>query len=154
MQTSKLVDKQLRPRAYYISSFQQTSGVVRSFIHTQFTYTIKMKASFIELPAFQRHREHYMDDATLRNFQSMLLQQPEAGDVMAGTGGLRKARFIDLRRGKGKRGGLRVIYYQWVAGRQFWLFTVYDKGEMNDLSAKERAILATLLQNELEARTL
>ena len=54
---------------------------------------------------------------------------PEAGDVIPGTGGLRKLRFADERRGKGKRGGLRVIYYWWDPGSQFWLFTIYDKDE-------------------------
>jgi hypothetical protein len=39
------------------------------------------------------------------------MKSPDAGDVIEGTGGLRKLRFADLRRGKGKRGGLRVIYY-------------------------------------------
>jgi hypothetical protein len=111
-----------------------------------------MKATFIELPAFQRHRERYLDDSAFRGLQSILLQQPYAGDVIPGTGGLRKIRFLDARRGKGKRGGLRVIYYPWTAGQQFWLFTVYDKDEMNDLSAQERALLSTLLHNELKAR--
>ena len=44
---------------------------------------------------------------------------PEAGDQIVGTGGLRKLRFGDLRRGKGKRGGLRVIYYFWTGGPEF-----------------------------------
>ncbi|BBU68849.1 MAG: hypothetical protein KAZ37_02260 [Rhodocyclaceae bacterium] len=57
---------------------------------------------------------------------------PEAGDVIEGTGGLRKLRYADATRGKGKRGGLRVIYYWWVSGAQFWLFTLYNKDEMVD----------------------
>lgn len=112
-----------------------------------------MKAVFIELPAFQRYREHYMDDASLRAFQRLLIRYPEAGDVIAGTGGLRKIRYGDPRRGKGKRGGLRVIYYWWVTGRQFWLFTLYDKDEMNDLSTKERRVLADMLRREIQERT-
>lgn len=51
---------------------------------------------------------------------------------------------------KGKRGGLRIIYYWWAGGSQFWLFTVYDKDEMSDLTAKERRILAEALKAELE----
>lgn len=60
---------------------------------------------------------------------------PRAGvaGYLTGTGGLRKLRFADERRGKGKRGGLRVIYYWWDAGSQFWLFTIYDKDETSDL---------------------
>ena len=83
----------------------------------------------------------------------MLLQlNPEAGDVIAGTGGLRKVRFADSRRGKGKRGGLRVIYYWWVGGRQFWLFTLYDKDEMDDLTAKEKKCLKEMLEKEVTLR--
>ena len=80
------------------------------------------------------------------------MNDPEAGDVIEGTGGLRKLRFADRRRGKGKRGGLRVIYYWWASGRQFWLYTLYDKDEMDDLTAKERKALKSALKLELEAR--
>jgi hypothetical protein len=65
---------------------------------------------------------------------------------------LRKLRFGDERRGKGKRGGLRVIYYWWDAGSQFWLFTVFDKDEMSDLTASERKVLKEMIKQELEAR--
>lgn len=82
------------------------------------------------------------------------MANPEAGEVIEGTGGLRKMRFGDARRGKGKRGGLRVIYYWWSAGRQFWLYTLYDKDEASDLTAKERKVLRALLKTELEARKL
>lgn len=49
-------------------------------------------------------------------------------------------------------GGLRVIYYWWSAGRQFWLFTLYDKDEADDLTAREKKLLKDLLKAELEAR--
>lgn len=67
-------------------------------------------------------------------------------------GGLRKLRHADPRRGKGKRGGLRVIYFWWEAGRQVWFFTLYDKDEMDDLGPKERKMLKDMLKRELEAR--
>lgn len=81
-----------------------------------------------------------------------MLKNPEAGDVIEGTGGLRKLRHGDARRGKGKRGGLRVIYYWWDGGRQFWLFTLYDKDELGDLSADEKKVIKKMLKAELEAR--
>ncbi|MBE0613431.1 MAG: toxin [Burkholderiales bacterium] len=111
-----------------------------------------MKALFIELPAFARHRADYLDDEGFRALQSALLDNPEAGDVIEGTGGLRKVRHADIRRGKGKRGGIRVIYFWWSAGDQFWLYTLYDKGTIDDLSAKERAALKDMLKRELNAR--
>ena len=78
-----------------------------------------MNALFVELPPFSRYRQTYLDDDAYHQLQLLLLQQPEAGDVIKDTGGLRKLRFADSRRGKGKRGGLRVIYYWWEGGSQF-----------------------------------
>ena len=112
-----------------------------------------MKATFVELPAFERHRADYLDDDAFRNLQRFMMKSPEAGDVIEGTGGLRKLRHGDQRRGKGKRGGLRVIYYWWDGHAQFWLFTLYNKDEMADLSAKEKRVLKDLLKAELEARS-
>jgi hypothetical protein len=111
-----------------------------------------MKATFIELPPFERHRQAYMSDDSFREFQKALMQNPEAGDVIEGTGGLRKVRHADEKRGKGKRGGLRVIYYWWLSGKQFWLFTVYNKDEMDDLTAAQRKLLKEFLARELHAR--
>ena len=111
-----------------------------------------MKALFVELPAFTRFRADYLDDERFRALQNELMEQPEKGDVIEGTGGLRKLRRPDPRRGKGKRGGLRVIYFWWADGLQFWLFTLYDKAEMDDLSAKEKGLLKDMLKRELETR--
>lgn len=71
---------------------------------------------------------------------------------MPGTGGFRKIRWRDTRRGKGKRGGLRVIYYLLTEDAQIWLFTLYDKDEMEDLSATEKAALKRAIETELAAR--
>ena len=111
-----------------------------------------MKAVFVELPAFERHRADYLDDAAFAGLQQALMKNPEVGEVIEGTGGLRKMRFADARRGKGKRGGLRVIYYWWSAGTQFWLYTLYDKDEMADLTARERKALKAMLKMELDLR--
>jgi len=70
-----------------------------------------MKAVFGELPAFERNRGTSLDDDSFIELQNLLMLNPEAGDVIQGTGGLRKLRFADSRRNKGKRGGLRIIYY-------------------------------------------
>lgn len=111
-----------------------------------------MKAVFIELPAFERLRDDYLGDDSFRQMQSLLMANPEAGDVIEGTGGLRKLRFADARRAKGKRGGLRVIYYYWHGGPEFWLFTLYDKDEMSDLTPKQRALLKERVKSELKMR--
>lgn len=111
-----------------------------------------MKALFIELPVFARYRADYLSEEAFQMLQNTLMANPEAGDVIEGTGGLRKLRYADVLRGKGKRGGLRVIYYWWVAGSQFWLFTIYNKDEMADLSPKEKKLLKDLIKKELEVR--
>lgn len=111
-----------------------------------------MRALFVELPAFIRQRSNYLDDEAYRGLQNDLLVAPDAGDLIVGTGGLRKLRYGDTKRGKGKRSGLRVIYFWWAVQRQFWLFTLYDKDEMDDLSPKQRAALKDMLKQELEAR--
>ena len=111
-----------------------------------------MKALFVELPAFERYRQNYLDDQGFRDFQNLLINNPEAGDVIEGTGGLRKIRFVDTKRGKGKRGGLRVIYYWWSTGKQFWLFTIYNKDEKEDLTPTQKKVLKELIKQELEVR--
>jgi putative transcriptional regulator len=63
-----------------------------------------MKAVFIELPAFERYREQYLDDDAFRRLQEAMMDNPQAGDVIAGTGGLRKMRFGDPRRASGTQG--------------------------------------------------
>jgi hypothetical protein len=111
-----------------------------------------MQAVFVELPAFERSRESYLDDGCFGRLQEALMANPEAGEVIPGTGGLRKVRFSDARRSKGKRGGLRVIYYYWTGGPEFWLFTLYDKDEMTDLTPKQREALKERIKDELKAR--
>jgi hypothetical protein len=111
-----------------------------------------VKAVFVELPPFERRRARYLDDDAFLGLQRALMLNPEAGALIPGTGGLRKLRFSDERRGKGKRGGLRVIYYWWDPGLQFWLFTIYDKDETSDLTKAQREVLKQMIKKELEAR--
>jgi hypothetical protein len=107
---------------------------------------------FIEAPAFTRHLAGYLDEEEYRALQEDLANNPEAGDLMPGTGGFRKVRWRDTRRGKGRRGGLRIVYYYFLSDRQIWLMTLYDKGEAADLSAKEKKALKEAIEAELKAR--
>lgn len=101
---------------------------------------------FIETSYFSRHREKYMDDDQFREFQSTLAKDPSVGDVMPGCGGARKMRWADPRRGKGKRGGLRIIYYFASSDGQIWLLTLFDKSEMKDLDARQQLEMKALIQ--------
>jgi hypothetical protein len=107
---------------------------------------------FLEPPLFTRLLGDYLSDESYRELRRALMENPELGDVMPGTGGFRKVRWEDARRGKGKRGGLRVIYYYLTADRQIWFFTLYDKDEAADLTAGAKKVLQKAIQAELEAR--
>jgi len=108
---------------------------------------------FIEAPAFTRYLLRYLNDEGYRGLQAELGAHPELGDVMPGTGGFRKLRWADVRRGKGRRGGLRVIYYHFKSDSQIWLITLYDKDEASDLTAKEKRALTDAIDTEVELRS-
>jgi hypothetical protein len=107
---------------------------------------------FIEAPAFTRHLSGYLDDEQYRELQTRLAANPELGDLMPGTGGFRKLRWADARRGKGRRGGLRVIYYYFSSVQQIWLMTLYDKNEAADLTPQEKKALKAAIEAEVAAR--
>lgn len=107
---------------------------------------------FVEAPAFSRYREDYLDDEGFRELQGSLVRNPEAGDLIPGAGGIRKLRWKDSRRSKGKRGGLRVIYYCFLSDEEIWLLTLYDKDEAADLKKDEKDQLRRALETERAAR--
>jgi hypothetical protein len=76
--------------------------------------------------------------------QADLMKHPDAGDLIEGTGGIRKVRVASS--GRGKRGGSRVIYYHFVADAQIALLLIYPKSEQGDLSADERAALKRIVE--------
>ena len=107
---------------------------------------------FFEAPAFTQYVSNYLADDEYRELRSQLASVPELGDLMPGTGGFRKLRWADPRRGKGRRGGLRIIYYYFVAEQQIWLMTLYDKDEAADLTPKEKKALKGAVEAERQAR--
>ena len=107
---------------------------------------------FVEAPPFSRRLAEYLNEEGYRELQVRLAANPEAGDLMSGTGGFRKMRWADARRGKGRRGGLRVIYYHFPSDHQIWLMTIYDKDEASDLTAKQKKTLKDSVTLELAAR--
>ena len=110
------------------------------------------RMEFLETPAFTRYVSSYLSDDEYRELQNRLAGVPELGDVMPGTGGFRKLRWADPMRGKGRRGGLRVIYYYFPSEQKIWLMTLYDKDEASDLTAKEKQVLKTAIEAELRIR--
>ncbi len=102
---------------------------------------------FIELSPFIEFRKTYWGDEELRQLQLYLLANPEAGDVIPGSGGLRKLRWAVA--GRGKRGGARLIYYRLVPRDRLYLIHAYLKTEQDDLSRDQIRQLAALMK-ELE----
>lgn len=90
---------------------------------------------FVETPVFTRRVQQYLDDESYAEMQALLAARPDAGRLIRGTGGMRKLRWAGS--GRGKRGGLRVIYYWWVGRDRISLLLVYPKSEQDDLTAAQ-----------------
>lgn len=99
---------------------------------------------FIETDIFTEDVKTLLDDDEYHQFQIFLATQPEYGDVIQNTGGLRKIRW--LAGGKGKRGGVRVIYFYRTCEFEIRLLLIYRKGIKDDLSAGEKAILKKMIE--------
>ena len=100
---------------------------------------------FIESPVFTRQVQELLTDDDYADFQEYLAVNPEAGDVIQGTGGLRKIRWSV--EGRGKRGGARVIYFHVSAQAQLRMLLIYRKGVKDDLTTAEKKILRGLNEN-------
>ena len=107
---------------------------------------------FVEAPPFTRHLPEYLSEDAYQDLQTRLAANPEVGDLMPGTGGFRKVRWADAWRGKGRRGGLRIIYYYFPSDHQIWLMTLYNKDEASDLTAQQKKALKVAIETELAAR--
>jgi len=99
---------------------------------------------FVELTPFVRFREVHWTDDELRALQRFLLVTPNAGDLIRGTGGLRKLRWAAS--GRGKRGGARVIYYLQASMDRIYLIYGYVKAVQEDLTPQQLKVLAALMK--------
>lgn len=92
---------------------------------------------------FYRRIQQYMGDDEYAELQAFLAARPDAGAIIKGSGGMRKLRWAGS--GRGKRGGLRVIYYWWVSKDRISMLLAYPKNEMDDLSADQLKLLKQAL---------
>jgi mRNA-degrading endonuclease RelE of RelBE toxin-antitoxin system len=88
---------------------------------------------FIESPLFSRLVQEYLNEDDYHTLQWALTLHPESGAVVPGSGGVRKLRWAPS--GRGKRGGLRVIYYWKNDKGEIWLLTLYSKREEQNIPA-------------------
>ena len=99
---------------------------------------------FIETPTFTRMVTALLDDDEYRQMQNVLVDDPERGDLIKGGGGIRKLRHAV--QGRGKSGGVRVIYYWLTQRHQIYMLVVYPKSKKDDLSDQETAVLRELVK--------
>ncbi|MBC7962364.1 MAG: type II toxin-antitoxin system RelE/ParE family toxin [Steroidobacteraceae bacterium] len=99
---------------------------------------------FVETAYFTRVIADYLSDEEQGKLQSHLVDHPDDGDVIKGTGGIRKIRWGA--KGKGKSGGVRVIYYWRTAKGHIYLLSIYGKNEASDLTEKEKEQLKKMVE--------
>ena len=105
-----------------------------------------MTRTFIEVPTFTKKWHALgLTDANLKDLQAALLKNPKVGDVIKGTGGLRKIRVPMENLGKGKRSGARVLYIDIELKECIYFINVYSKDEQDDLTEDEKKAFKALV---------
>jgi hypothetical protein len=102
---------------------------------------------FIETPVFTELLSAYLSDSSYGEMQQALIMRPDAGKVIPGSRGLRKLRWRTEHRGK--RGGLRVIYYWYVSGNTLYMLFIYKKNTQEDLTRDQIKMLSRLVEEYL-----
>ena len=97
----------------------------------------------IETTLFTKLLPDYLTDDQYSELQNHIIEKPDAGVVIQDTGGLRKLRWS--LNSKGKRGGVRIIYYWQGSDDHIYLMTLYEKNEIENLSVREKRTLKKIL---------
>jgi hypothetical protein len=102
--------------------------------------------SFIETKLFTRLVQEYLRDDEYWKLQLLLIERPEVGNVIPGSGGVRKLRWRAP--GRGKRGGYRVIYYAKIEQGVIWMLTMYPKNVKEDIPAHVLRAIRKEVEND------
>jgi hypothetical protein len=100
----------------------------------------------VETKAFTARIVDLFSDDDYRALQLELVERPSMGDVIPGTGGIRKLRWAAS--GRGKRGGARIIYFWHAASERIVMLFAYAKNEADDLTAAQRQALRKIIEAE------
>ena len=100
----------------------------------------------LETTVFTKIVQSLMPDDEYRLLQNRLIETPEAGDLIKGSGGLRKVRW--KLEGRGKRGGVRVIYYWAKSDYQKFMLFAYAKNEQEELTREQLSVLKKIIESE------
>jgi len=101
---------------------------------------------FIETQAFTKLLPDYLSDDDYRGLQSYLMQKPDAGAIVQRSGGIRKVRWSA--EGKGKSGGVRVMYYWQKSDSEIWMLTIYSKSERATILGQDLKRISEVLNRE------
>ncbi len=110
------------------------------------TYRTIVHLTFSETTIFTRQITELLSDEELSALQWVLIANPDRGDLIRGSGGLRKIRCAGS--GRGKRGGLRVIYYWHVPGSTILFLLAYPKNEQENLTPAQLKVLKSIIETE------
>jgi len=102
---------------------------------------------FFETPVFTKLIQKLISDKQYQLLQLQLSVRPESGDIIKGSGGIRKLRWAGS--GRGKRGGIRVIYYYITEDEQIYMLYAYPKNKKDDLTADQLKQLKQLVEDQL-----
>lgn len=103
-----------------------------------------MRRLFIEAEGFRKKVDTVGGLPLLAGIQNEILKNPNTGKIIPGLGGVRKMRMGDMARGKGKKGGFRVLYLDLPEREKTYLLWIYSKNESEDISADEKRIIRNL----------
>lgn len=107
--------------------------------------TYNDSAVFIETNHFTNLVSRYLSDDEYIELQVYLMERPDAGKIIRCSGGIRKLRWT--RQGKGKSGGVRIIYYWAKSNEQIFMLTLYSKSEQENITKSVLAQIAKSLEN-------
>jgi len=95
-----------------------------------------VRARVFATSRYEREAKRLLAEAEIATMESAIAADPEAHPVVRGAGGVRKARWA--RAGKGKSGGVRVIYYYWLRDSEIYMLSIYAKNEQADMDAADK----------------
>ncbi len=101
---------------------------------------------FVETSVFTKRIDELLSDDEFRLLQTSLVLQPDAGNIIRQSGGIRKLRWSVS--GRGKRGGIRIIYYYVKDNEKIFLLYAYSKNETDDLTSKQINILKSIIDED------
>lgn len=106
-----------------------------------------MKRTFVYAELFEKALKSRKSwEQILSSLENAILENPKTGDVVQGTGGVRKFRLEDPGRGKGKRGGIRVLYLDLPHVERTHLLVLYDKDQADDLSSEGKKLIREIVE--------